>query len=82
MSTKFSPAQLAALARPFNGDGVPSERCKWFSPSREASGILTCDVDEDAVESFGGTVWHTSVSAGTCLCGDTAHRGRGGCVVR
>ena len=61
MSEKFSPAQLAALAHPFNGETAPSERCKWFSPSREASGILTCDVDDDAVESFGGPVWHASV---------------------
>jgi hypothetical protein len=61
MSQRFSPAQLAALAYPFHGESAPSERCKWFSSKTEASGILTCDVDDGAVEGFGGPVWHASV---------------------
>jgi hypothetical protein len=61
MSERFSTAQKMALAHPFDGDGAPDAACTWRSAAGDCSTILTCDVDEETAEGFGGPVWHASV---------------------
>ena len=60
MGEEFSRAQLAALSHPFDGEGVPNSACMWYAPAEGRSAILTCDVDVETAESFGGPVWHAS----------------------
>jgi hypothetical protein len=61
MSERFSTAQKLALAHPFEGNGAPPAACMWRSAAGDRSTILTCDVDEETAEAFGGPVWHASV---------------------
>ena len=61
MGEEFSAAQLAALFHPFDGEGTPNSACTWYMPAEGGSAILTCDVDVETAESFGGPVWHASV---------------------
>ncbi len=57
----LTAAQEAALAHPFDGVGAPAAACmRRGSGSRSA--LLTCDVDAETVNVFGGPVWHASVS--------------------
>ena len=58
---EFSAAQFAALSHPFDGEGAPKSACTWYMPAEGGSAILTCDVDVETAESFGGPVWHASV---------------------
>ena len=60
MADEFSVAQLAALSHPFNGLTAPDPSCTQ-ALARDRSAILTCDIDVDTIESFGGPVWHGSV---------------------
>jgi hypothetical protein len=57
---KFTVWQLVALAHPHNGEGAPDPVCIHGRPG-ERSVILTCDIDDEGVERFGGAVWHVSV---------------------
>jgi hypothetical protein len=57
---KFTVWQLAALAHPHNGEGAPDPACIHGRPG-ERSVILTCDIDDESMERFGGPVWHVSV---------------------
>jgi hypothetical protein len=61
MSIKFSAAQAAALSHPCYCAVEPAEACKWHTASG-TSGLLTCDVDDETAASFGGPVWHATVS--------------------
>ncbi len=58
---EFSAAQLAALSHPFDGEETPNSACTWYMPAEGRSAILTCDVDAETAETFGGPVWHASV---------------------
>jgi hypothetical protein len=60
MGEEFSATQLAALSHPFDGERAPDSACMWHTPA-EGSAILTCDVDAETAETFGGPVWHASV---------------------
>jgi hypothetical protein len=57
---KFTVWQLAALAHPHNGDDAPDPACIHGRPGKR-SVILTCDIDDESFERFGGPVWHVSV---------------------
>ena len=61
MGEEFSAPQLAALSHPFDGGRVPNSACTWYMLAEGGSAILTCDVDVETAESFGGPVWHASV---------------------
>ena len=60
MKEKFTLWQLAALAHPHTGADKPDAACIHARPG-ERSVILTCDVDDESAESYGGPVWHVSV---------------------
>jgi hypothetical protein len=60
MKEQFTLWQLAALAHPHNGDDKPDAACIHARPG-ERSVILTCDIDDESAESYGGPVWHVSV---------------------
>jgi hypothetical protein len=60
MREKFTVWQLAALAHPHNGEGAPDPACIHGRPGKRGV-ILTCDIDDESVERFGGPVWHVSV---------------------
>lgn len=61
-SKNFTAAQLAALSRPLeSSEAVPDDACTWHTSREGTSGILTCDIDDQTVCSFGGPVWHASV---------------------
>ena len=57
---KFTVWQLAALTHPHNGEEAPDPACIHGRPG-ERSVILTCDIDDETMEIFGGPVWHVSV---------------------
>jgi hypothetical protein len=57
---KFTVWQLAALGHPHNGEDAPDLACIHRHPGKH-SVIITCDIDDESVESFGGPVWHVSV---------------------
>ena len=57
---KFTVWQLAALGHSYNGKDEPDPACIHGRPGKR-SVILTCDVDDESFESFGGPVWHVSV---------------------
>jgi len=57
---RFSPVQRAALSHPHTGEGSPHPAC--MRRSSAASEILSCDIDDETVEVFGGPVWHASAS--------------------
>jgi hypothetical protein len=57
---KFTVWQLVALAHPHNGKDAPNTACIHGRPGKR-SVILTCDIDDESSESFGGPVWHVSV---------------------
>jgi hypothetical protein len=58
---KFTAAQFSALSHPLTGgEDAPDEACKRRTSKEGASGILTCDIDDETVETFGGPVWHAS----------------------
>ena len=61
MGEEFSAAQLAALSHPFDGEGAPDLARTWYMPAERGTAILTCDIDVETAESFGGPVWHASV---------------------
>jgi hypothetical protein len=57
MNGKFSAAQLAALSHPLaDSEGTPDEACTLRTSNEGASGILTCDIGEETLKSFGGTL--------------------------
>jgi hypothetical protein len=60
MKEKFTVWQLAALAHSHNGEDGPDLACIHGRPGKR-SVILTCDIDDESVESFAGPVWHVSV---------------------
>jgi hypothetical protein len=61
IASTLTAAQKAALAHPFDGVGAPAAACmRRGSGSRSA--LLTCDVDAETADIFGGPVWHASVS--------------------
>jgi hypothetical protein len=59
---QFSPWQRAALAHPYDVD-----RDERFDPAcmhvprKGYSVLLTCDIDGESAQAFGGPVWHVSV---------------------
>ena len=57
---KFTVWQLTALAHPHNGEDAPNPACIHGYPGKR-SVILTCDIDDESCESFGGPLWHVSV---------------------
>jgi hypothetical protein len=57
---KLTVWQLAALAHSYNGKDAPDPVCIQGRPGKR-SVILTCDIDDESFESFGGPVWHVSV---------------------
>jgi hypothetical protein len=57
---KFTLWQLSALAHPHAAEGAPHQAC-IHRMSNDRSVILTCDVDGESLERFGGPVWHASV---------------------
>ena len=60
---KFTAPQFSALSHPLTGgEDAPDEACKRRTSKEGASGILTCDIDDETVETFGGPVWHASAS--------------------
>jgi hypothetical protein len=60
MADEFSVAQLAALSHPFDGLTTPDPSCIHLGAGG-GSAILTCDIDAETMESFGGPVWHASI---------------------
>jgi len=61
ITSSLTAAQKAALEHPFDGVGAPAAACmRRGSGSRSA--LLTCDVDAETADVFGGPVWHASVS--------------------
>lgn len=62
MPEKFTPWQLLALAHPHDDrENRPYETC-IHRLALDHSVILTCDIDDESIEAFGGPVWHASVS--------------------
>jgi hypothetical protein len=57
---EFGPWQRAALAHPHDAEKEPDRACMHV-PRKGHSVILTCDVDEESAQVFGGPVWHVSV---------------------
>ncbi len=59
---QFGPWQRAALAHPLddNSGAEPPPAC-FHALSNEHTVILTCDIDEETCQAFGGPVWHVSV---------------------
>ena len=57
---KFTVWQLAALAHPYNGEEALHPARMHGRPG-ERSVILTCDIDGETLEMFGGPMWHVSV---------------------
>ena len=57
---KFTVWQLTALTRPHNGKDALDPACIHGRPGKRSI-ILTCDIDDESFESFGGPVWHVSV---------------------
>jgi hypothetical protein len=60
MREQFTPWQRAALAHPHEGAKEPDPACVHV-PRKGRSVILTCDIDEETAQVFGGPVWHVSV---------------------
>jgi len=60
MRETFTAWQLTALAHPHNAEDEPHPAC-IHRLTNDRSVILTCDVDDESIESFGGPVWHVSV---------------------
>ena len=60
MPKRFTPWQRAALVHRFEGESDPHPACMHKLPDGR-SAILTCDIDEESAEIFGGPVWHASV---------------------
>jgi hypothetical protein len=60
MRENFTAWQLRALAHPWESDPDPAPAC-IHRLTGDRSVILTCDVDDETIESFGGPVWHVSV---------------------
>src|SRR5580704_3208893 len=60
---EFSPRQRTALAHPDDPHDAKKEpdRACMHVPRKGHSVILTCDVDEETAQVFGGPVWHVSV---------------------
>ena len=57
MNGKFSAAQVAALSHSLaDGESAPDEACTWRTSNEGASGVLTCDIDEETLKSFRGTL--------------------------
>ncbi|MGO9454335.1 MAG: hypothetical protein ACLQDV_25300 [Candidatus Binataceae bacterium] len=61
MKQRFTDAQIAALSHPFGGEEeTPDAACRLLMP-RGCTAVVTCDVDPESMEYFGGPVWHASV---------------------
>jgi hypothetical protein len=63
MAKEFTPWQRDALMHPHDcDDGAdnPPAAC-MHRPGKGRSVILTCDIDEETAQTFGGPVWHVSV---------------------
>jgi hypothetical protein len=60
-AVSLTAAQKAALEHPYEGAGAPAEVCMRRGPGSR-SALLTCDVDAETANVFGGPVWHASVS--------------------
>jgi hypothetical protein len=58
---EFSPWQRAALAHPHDAEKEEPDRACMHVPRKGHSVCLTCDVDEETAQVFGGPVWHISV---------------------
>ena len=58
---EFTAAQLAALSKPFAAGATAFDdgRDEFLPPGCTA--IVTCDVDPESMEYFGGPVWHAVV---------------------
>jgi hypothetical protein len=59
---EFTPWQRAALTHPHDVDVTdePHPACMHL-PAKDRSVILTCDIDIETAQTFGGPVWHVSV---------------------
>jgi hypothetical protein len=62
MKQEFTPWQRAALAHPHDVDlaDEPDPACMYL-PAKGHSVILTCDIDAETAQAFGGPVWHVPV---------------------
>ncbi|MGO9047506.1 MAG: hypothetical protein ACLQFW_11540 [Xanthobacteraceae bacterium] len=61
MREEFTPWQRAALAHPHDAEKGPDQACVYVS-WKGLGVVLTCDIDEETAQVFGGPVWHVSVS--------------------